>query len=59
MENRPEPLQRLIDDPAYGKKEADLEGFPEMSGAEFVAFYCKANGVKMPHTVNRILFDYV
>lgn len=58
MDNRPEPLQRLIDEPKYGWKEARLEGFPEMNGAQFVAFFCKANGVKPARVVNRIIFEY-
>lgn len=58
MDNRPEVLRRMVVEPAYGKREAELEGFPEMTGAQFVAFYCKANGVGEDHVVNRILFEY-
>lgn len=56
---RPEPLQWLIDDPEYGANEATLEGFPGVSGAEFVAMFCREMKVQTNHIANRIEFRYV
>ena len=40
--------------------EAAKEGFPEMDGAQFVAFFCKLNPGCTTHTrPNRIEFEYV
>ncbi len=58
-EARNEPLQRMIDDPEYGKSEAAKEGFPEMSGAEFVAMFCKHMKVSSSFAPKRIEFEYV
>ncbi len=55
---RSEPLQRMIDDPAYGQAEAILEGFPNMTGAQFVEMFCEHNKVSPDYGVNRIQFDY-
>lgn len=35
------------------------EGFPEMTPAEFVAFFCRLNGCHADAAVNRIEFRYV
>lgn len=40
---RTEPLSRM-EQTEYGDREAKLEGFPHMTGAEFVTMYCKAQG---------------
>src|SRR5690349_11813554 len=40
---RREPLRRMLDKPAYGRREVVLEGFPDLTPAEFVQMYCKAN----------------
>ena len=37
---RREPLNRMILDAEYGAREAKSEGFPGMSGAEFVSMFC-------------------
>lgn len=58
-EARNEPLQLLIDDPEYGKSEAAKEGFPEMSGAEFVEMFCKHMKVGPSYAPKRIEFEYV
>ncbi len=58
-EARNEPLQLLIDDPEYGKSEAAKEGFPEMSGAEFVEMFCKHMKVVPSYAPKRIEFEYV
>jgi len=36
-----------------------LEGFPEMTPAEFVAMYCKANKCNPDKVVTRIEFIYL
>jgi len=56
LDVRREPLSRMTDDLEYGKKEVALEGFPEMSPAEFVEMYCKANKCKSSQIVNRVQF---
>lgn len=39
--------------------ECVLEGFPDLTAAEFVAMYCKANGVTPDDVCRRIVFRYV
>ena len=56
---RREPLQRLIDDEAYGRAEAALEGFPGMSGREFASLFTKANQISFHKVINRFEFEYV
>lgn len=53
-----EPLQRMLDDHTYGIAEAILEGFPGMTGFEFVAMFCKHHGVTAAYAPNRIRFRY-
>lgn len=43
----------------YGDKEAILEGFPELSGREFVRMFCDHMGGKPDQEVTRIEFEYV
>jgi len=60
-----EPLQRMIDDPVYGKAECVREGFPDWTPEQFVQFFCK--GHKLPDgrpctpasLVNRMEFRYL
>lgn len=59
VSNFPEPLQRMIDDPEYGQQEAILEGFPDMTGAEFVEMFCRHQRVTPDFAPNRIEFKYV
>jgi len=55
-----EPLRRMLDDQKYGRRECDLEGFPEMSPEEFVDMFCKSHKGCTPETlITRIEFDYV
>ena len=54
-----EPLQRMIDDPEYGKREAVSEGLPEWTGEQFVKFYCAFNKVTPDYAPNRIAFEYI
>lgn len=35
------------------------EGFPDLTPAEFVAFFCQANGCEADAMVNRIKFEYL
>lgn len=59
VSTRREPLQRMIDEPIYGKEECRREGFPEMSPEEFVAMFCKSHKNCAPATlVTRIEFSY-
>lgn len=50
---RREPLNACTDE------DAAREGFPDMTGAEFVEFFCKAMGCKPDAEVTRIEFDYL
>jgi hypothetical protein len=55
-----EPLGRLTDDLAYGREECRREGFPRMTPAEFVAFFCSTHRGCTPETaVTRIAFERV
>lgn len=56
---RAEPLSLLITDPVYGATEAALEGFPDWTGQQFVAFICKQPGVFPERILNRLEFEYV
>lgn len=56
---RREPLQRMIDDPDYGRQEAILEGFPDMDGLAFVAFFVRKNCVHPSSLVTRLEFEYI
>lgn len=53
-----EPLSAMLSRP-YGDKEAALEGFPELSGEEFVTMFCRHMGGTPEQLVNRIEFEYV
>ena len=56
---RTETLDRMILQPAYGRSEAVLEGFPELDGRGFVAMFCEANKCLPTRPVRRIQFEYV
>lgn len=58
---RREPLFDMVADSSgdYGKSEAAKEGFPEMSGPEFVDMFCKHMGGDENQEVTRIEFEYV
>jgi len=57
---RRERLQRLLDDAAYGRREVVAEGFPEMTPADFVAFFCRTHkGATAASVVSRIAFRYL
>jgi len=54
-----EPLRRLIDEPDYGAEEVIKEGFPDMTPAEFVEMFCRANRCQPDIEVHRMRFEYV
>lgn len=56
---RREPLSRMITDPDYGKEEARREGFPNMTGAQFVEMFCKHMRVDADEVVTRIEYEYI
>ncbi|MEM6328234.1 MAG: hypothetical protein AAF791_14055 [Bacteroidota bacterium] len=53
-----ETLRRMLDDEAYGRSEVVREGFPHLTPAEFVAFYCRHNRITPDVEVTRIEFLY-
>lgn len=54
-----EPLSRMTETVGYGMGECCMEGFPKMTGSEFVAMFCKHMGGKPDQIVTRIEFEYV
>lgn len=54
-----EPLDRMAWDHEYGQAEAIKEGFPRLTGAQFVAMFCQEMRVKSEDLVTRIEFRYV
>jgi hypothetical protein len=56
-EVRRERLDCMLQEP-YGSEEATLEGFPGMTGADFVSMFCKHMGVRPDEMVTRIEFKY-
>jgi hypothetical protein len=59
VRNTPERLCRMALEKDYGDKEASLEGFPELSGLQFVAMFCESMKCNSTDFVNRIEFKYV
>jgi hypothetical protein len=56
-----EPVKALVDgtySPAMARREVDREGFPEMSPAEFVRFFCKGHKCQPRRVITRIEFEY-
>lgn len=53
---RREPLRRMLDDPTYGRAEAAREGFPELSGSEFVGMFCLHMSCPSSTIITRIQF---
>ena len=56
---RREALSKMERDPDYGRREAELEGWPQLSGPEFVSCFCKKFKVVPATPVTRIEFTYV
>lgn len=57
--NRPERLDRMRSDATYGASEAVREGFPDLTGRQFVFMFCDHMRVRRSKVVNRIEFEYV
>ena len=55
---RRERLDRMNDED-YGETEAIAEGFPELTGKQFVQMFCKLMKVVPSVKVTRIEFEYV
>jgi hypothetical protein len=55
---RREPLTSMWLEP-YGKMEASKEGFPQLSGADFVRMFCEHMNCDESQEVTRIEFEYV
>ena len=43
----------------YGYDEAAKEGFPQMSGSQFVSMFCEHMGGSRDQEITRIEFDFV
>jgi len=57
---RREPLNRMTADAAYGLDEARREGFPQMTGGQFVEMFCRHMSLRDPRTlIARIEFRRV
>jgi hypothetical protein len=57
---RRESLRRMVDDRPYGMEECRREGFPQMTTADFVWFFCEGHKGCTPETiVTRIAFRKV
>ena len=56
---RREPLNRMSADAAYGRAEAIREGFPEMTGCQFVEMFCKHMKVTPSVVLTRIEFQHL
>ena len=54
-----ERLDRMTTDPEYGDAEATLEGFPDMTGPQFVEMFCDHMAVNPSYVINRIEYRYV
>lgn len=56
-----EPLDDIVRRPVResGVPEVKLEGFPELSPADFVRMLCRANSIKHYDLVNRIEFEHL
>jgi len=56
-----EPLWKMITNAEYGKQEAIREGFPEMSGNDFVSMFCENMRplYGLVTEVTRIEFEYI
>lgn len=57
LEVRRERLDRMLREPRYGRAECRLEGYPELTPAQFVQMFCDTHKGCTPATeVNRIHF---
>lgn len=58
LDTKPEPLCAMHKEP-YGSREAAREGFPEMTGSEFVEMFCGHMRCDEQFVVNRIEYEYL
>lgn len=58
LKNQPEPLNRMLR-LGYGRLEAGLEGFPELTGRMFVEMFCASMKCKQSQIVQRIEFEHM
>jgi hypothetical protein len=56
---RIEPLHMMAVHKQYGDREAALEGFPHLTGAQFVQMFVQHSGCGITEPVTRIEFEYV
>lgn len=56
---RLEPLNRMAADASYGQQEAVREGFPQMTGGQFVGMFCKHMKTQPDQEITRIEFRHV
>lgn len=54
-----QPLSHMIGHPKWGREEAIREGFPEMSGADFVVMFCAHMKCTPSTIVTRIEFKKI
>jgi hypothetical protein len=54
-----EDLDTLLQSSGYGEGECEMEGFPNMTGSEFVTMFCENMKCKPETEVTRIEFEYV
>jgi hypothetical protein len=59
LDVRREPLNRMTADAEYGRAEAIREGFPDMTGGQFVEMFCSHMAAKPETLVTRIEFRRV
>lgn len=58
INNRAEPLNRIMLETEYGAKEMILEGFPGMQPCDFVSMLCEGDKHKPQDIIHRIDFRY-
>lgn len=58
---RREPLSLMADpdNPEYGNEEAIKEGFPELTGVEFVEMFCRDLDATPDEELTRIEYEYL
>lgn len=56
---RRERLNLMNYEVGYGLREAAMEGFPHLTGKQFVAMFCEHNKCRPTSDVTRIEFEYV
>lgn len=54
-----EQLANIACPEVYGPEELVAEGFPRMTGDEFMEMFCRSNRCGIYQDVNRIKFEYV